>query len=236
MNITLKLAAVGGIGAVLLGVPAWGGAASREAAPAGGPVALRAAAIEIAPVSALAFEVLVRELQSLLDATGVRVDWRRVRPAGETRIDELRVVFLDAPGRGAHAGRPILGASGQAGPAPTIWVYMPTVVAALNLPTDTPLQTFVAQRAMGVALGHVLAHEMVHLLAPEVPHSTGVMAARFRLAGLRSGQASLDAESADALAHAARAWRIRGGPPSEEERRARARRATVGGTSGTVGR
>jgi hypothetical protein len=106
---------------------------------------------------------------------------------------------------------------------------MPTVRAALGLPVATRLESFLAQRAMGVALGRVLAHELVHLLAPEIPHGTGVMAARFRLTELGQGVMILDPASARALTLAARAWEDRGGPPSEEERGARAHLAGLAG-------
>lgn len=217
-------------GAVLVAAPVPG------AEPPGSGVTLRASAIEFATVPAPSFELMTRELDALLAGTGVRLRWRRAGPTGETSADELRVVFLDAPGRGAHADRPILAASGPAAPAPTIWVYMPTVAAALDLPGPTPLQSFLGRRALGVALGRVLAHELVHLLAPEVPHGTGVMAPRFRLAELGSGRMAYDNASARALANAAAAWYRRGGPPPEEVRRGYAALAARAASEGLKAR
>jgi len=186
------------------------------------PIRLHAVAIELASLGSVTFELMTRELSALLDETGVQLEWRRDRPSGATTPEELRFVFLDSPGRGAHAGQPVLAASGQVGPAPTVWVYTPSVVAALALGPTAPLDSRPAQRALGVALGRVLAHELVHLLSPEVPHGRGVMTARVRLASLDHARPTLDASSAVALAAAARTWRSRGGPPPETERRARA--------------
>jgi hypothetical protein len=217
----LRRETVAWIGVVLLA-----GAGSLATSPADAePVRLRVAAIELARLSPLTFELMTQELSVLLDVADVRLGWRRARPSGVTAPDELRVVFLDSAGRGAHAGRPILAASGQAGPAPTVWVYVPTVLAALGLKPKDPLDSFEAQRVLGLALGRALAHELVHLLAPEVPHGEGVMAARVRLAALEHVRPALDRPSSVALAAAARSWQARGGPSPEAERRARARRA-----------
>jgi hypothetical protein len=195
---------------------------------------LRVAAVELANVPSLSFETMVVQLDALLAGSGVRLLWRRSGPGEETARDELRVVFLGAPGRGAHAGHPILAASGPTGPAPTVWVYMPTVRAALGLPRATRFESFLAQRAMGVALGRVLAHELVHLLAPQVPHGTGVMAPRFRLTELGRGAMALDGTCARALLVAARAWEERGGPPLEADRRAQTHRPGLAGGLGAT--
>jgi hypothetical protein len=215
--------AVGWIGVVLLAAagPMAAAPLTRE------PVRLRAAGIELARLSPLTFELMTQELSVLLEGAEVRLDWRTSRASGETAPDELRVVFLDSAGRGAHAGRPMLAASGQAGPAPTVWVYTPTVMAALGLKPAALLDSFEAQRTLGVALGRALAHEVVHLLAPEVPHGDGVMAARLNLAALDHARPALDEPSAVSLAAAARSWHTRGGPPPEAERRARARLAAA---------
>jgi hypothetical protein len=224
--------AVGWIGVVFLA--AAGPVAGAPLGPE--PVRLRAAGIELTRLSPLTFELMTQELSILLENAQVRLDWRKARASGETAPDELRVVFLASAGRGAHAGRPILAASGQAGPAPTVWVYTPTVLAALGLRPAALLDSFEAQRALGVALGRALAHELVHLLAPEVPHGEGVMAARFHLVALDHARPALDEPSAVALAAAARSWHARGGPPPEAERRARARLGAAASASHVAAR
>jgi hypothetical protein len=209
------------LGAALIGASVALVAPPSPAAELPAPgVILRAAAIELATLPPLSFQLMTLELDALLAEAGVGLQWRRARPNGETSAEEIRVVFLDASGRGAHAERPVLAASGPAGPAPTIWVYTPTVHAALARPGPAAAaQPFPAQRDLGIALGRVLAHELVHLLAPEVPHGTGVMAPCFHLTELGSGRMAYDSGCVRALATAADAWHRRGGPPPEEERR-----------------
>jgi len=169
------------------------------------PVPLAAAAIEVARVPPVAFDIMQRELAALLEPTGVRLVWRRAGPSGETSREELRVVFLDGPARGLHAGKGVLAATLPTGPAPTIWVYTPTVVESLGPAADGPA-TPRARRALGLALGRILAHELVHVLAPEIPHGHGVMAERFRLVALEQTRPVLSPLSARALEHGARAW------------------------------
>ena len=219
-----------GVGLLFAAVPVHGAPRHHDDS-----VRLRAVAIELTTLCPVTFELMTRELSTLLEETGLRLDWRRDRPSGATTAEELRFVFLDSPGRGAHAGQPVLAASGQSGPAPTVWVYTPSVRAALPARYTAHSDSFDARRCLGVALGRVLAHELVHLLAPEVPHGRGVMAARVRLEAMDSVQPLLDASSAVALAAAARRWRARGGPAPEAGRRARLRQAATVGAGVVAG-
>ncbi|HYN02514.1 MAG TPA: hypothetical protein VE359_08720, partial [Vicinamibacteria bacterium] len=43
-----------------------------------------------------------------------------------------------------------------------------------------------ASRALAIALGRVVAHELVHALAPSVPHGTGLMSATLTTRQLRA--------------------------------------------------
>lgn len=190
------------------------------------PVLLHAVSVESAPLDPMVFDLMTRELNILFAEAGVRVAWRRTRPSGtvvwrqtspggEATRQELRVVFTASSGRGADAGQPILASALPSGPAPTVWVYTPNVIAALDLQANTPAQAFAAQRALGVALGRVMAHELIHLLVPEEPHGTGVMIACIRLAELDHRRPTLDRQLASALTAAARSWRARGGAPQK---------------------
>lgn len=179
------------------------------AARAAEPVSLKATAIEMARVTPVAFEMMQRELQILLEPSGVRLSWRRAHASAETARDELLVVFLDGAARGTLAGSGVLAAARSADPAPTIWVYMPTVVESLG-PAGQELDSLGARRALGLALGRVLAHELIHVLAPEIPHGHGVMAERFRLVALGQTRPELSPLLARALEHGAQVWVARG--------------------------
>jgi hypothetical protein len=52
----------------------------------------------------------------------------------------------------------------------------------------------VSVRAFGIALGRVVAHELVHALAPSVPHGTGLMAEKLTCRQLTRPTLTFDPE------------------------------------------
>jgi hypothetical protein len=176
------------------------------------PVRLRAAEIDYASLAPLTRSVMRHELASVLAPASLALSWRRSPPAGETEADELCVVFLRSTGVGTDRGA--LGSTARQGPSPTIWVYVPTVALALGLDVEAVASSLDAQRLVGMALGRVVAHEVVHVLAPEVPHGgTSVMRPQLRAFQLTSGRQALESDDAAALAAGARAWLASGGLP-----------------------
>jgi len=118
------------------------------------------------------------ETRSLLRKMGATVSWRR----GDTRElalpGEVRVILLDRTAD--NSGKPVLGATPpRFDVAPFVWVHVPNVRAVIGL--DPRGSAFAmpppASRALAIALGRVVAHELVHALAPSVPHGTGLMSA-----------------------------------------------------------
>jgi hypothetical protein len=200
----------GWTGAVLLAAAASGGA--ERPATAGGEH-LRVAGVALARVPDLARERLANELDAVLEDASVRLDWRWTRPGDQTAPDELLVVFLDSQGRGSHEGRMVLACSGLTGEATAIWVYLPNVAAALGLPGEFSPESLSGVRDLGTALGRVIAHEVVHALAPDLPHGNGLMSVRFHAGQLCVERPRLDARDAARVAAAAQAWTARGGPP-----------------------
>ena len=51
-----------------------------------------------------------------------------------------------------------------------------------------------ASRALAIALGRVVAHELVHALAPSVPHGTGLMSAALTTRQLTAPSIPFDPE------------------------------------------
>jgi hypothetical protein len=175
------------------------------------PVRLHAAEIDFASLAPLTRSVMRHELGTVLAGASLALSWRRSSPAGETAHDELRVVLLRSSGVGTDRGA--LGSTAREGVAPTIWVYVPQVTLTLGLEPEAVPTSLEAQRLVGVALGRVLAHEVVHVLAPEIAHGgTSVMRPRLHASHLTSGRQSLEGDCAAALAAGARTWLERGGP------------------------
>lgn len=213
-----------------VGVCLWGLAVPLSA---GSPtraqtVRLPAAGFDLVGLSPLTVEAMTRELNDLLAVAGVRLEWHWPHPGTQTAPDELSVIFLKSPGRGSVAGHPVLGttATGQSGLSPVVWVYWPSVVGALGLRADSR-RDFLAGRGLGVAIGRVVAHELVHALAPELPHGSGLMAPAFRPDTLRGPPLALDVRSAAALNAAALSWKTWGGPPPAADGRVSVGRAAA---------
>jgi hypothetical protein len=204
-----------------IGVSVWSLALPSSASSAAPAVRVPVAGFDLVGLRTLTVEAMTMELNDLLAVAGVRLDWRWTPPGTQTAPDELSVVFLDSAGRGGASGHPVLAntATGHSGLSPVVWVYCPSVVGALGLRTDTR-RAFLAERGLGVALGRVVAHELVHALAPEVPHGSGLMAPALRPDALRGPPLALDVRSAATLNAAARSWLRWGGPPTAPDRRA----------------
>jgi hypothetical protein len=156
---------------------------------------------------ALGLEAVARgEASSLLQDMGASVTWRRHRPGEEARPLEVRVILLDRPAaRGSRTS--VLGATPpHFDTAPFVWVHMPGVRAALGLPPRGPAMMAepAAARALAIALGRVVAHEVVHALAPAVPHGKGLMSATLNRNQLTASSIPVEADVVQAFQTALR--------------------------------
>jgi len=118
------------------------------------------------------------EARSLLRKMGATVSWRRGEKGELANPGEVRVILLDRTAD--SSGKPVLGATPpRFDVAPFVWVHVPSVRAAIGLEPRGSAFTMPppASRALAIALGRVVAHELVHALAPSVPHGTGLMSA-----------------------------------------------------------
>ena len=117
------------------------------------------------------------EARSLLRKMGATVSWRRGDAGELARPGEVRVILLDRTADNL-SGKPVLGATPpRFDVAPFVWVHVPNVRAVIGLDPRGFAFTMPppASRALAIALGRVVAHELVHALAPSVPHGTGLM-------------------------------------------------------------
>jgi len=112
----------------------------------------------------------------LLGAAGVAVAWREgdaALPANVT--DQVTVLILsDAMAAGKirteHLSPAVL-ATAAPPPAHRAWVFLRRITEAAEL----------QRRSAGLALGHVIAHEIAHMVAGVEHSENGVMAASFQL-------------------------------------------------------
>jgi hypothetical protein len=151
-------------------------------APATKPAAsarVRLAWTDFATVPAAVATFARAEASSILERMEIETAWRRARPGETAREGEIRVVVLDRLVREPETGRPVLGAtSGESRTFPAAWVHLAGVRRTLDLsadPSTSPLSPR-ETRDLGLALGRVIAHEAVHILAPTLAHGRGLMA------------------------------------------------------------
>ena len=119
------------------------------------------------------------EAERLLRAMGAFVSWRRGHAREVAQAAEVRVILLDRAAERAP-GAPILGVTPpRSEGAPFVWVHVPSVHAGIGLPPRASLAAMPPSslRSLAIALGRVVAHEVVHALAPSVRHGSGLMSA-----------------------------------------------------------
>jgi hypothetical protein len=138
------------------------------------------------------------EAREVLEPFGVGMVWRCGPPATESAEDEIRVVPL-ARRLGEKAGRRILAATAMRDGPRTVWLDWAGMLWLVGLDTDTLASAPPGEkRRLGVALGRVLAHELIHALLPDLPHAShGLMDEALREPLLVP--ATLDARSREAL-------------------------------------
>jgi hypothetical protein len=127
------------------------------------------------------------EVSEVLSPLGVRVSWRS--GAGhQTEAETLRVILVRS--RPSALDPWTMGSSNPGSSTPSIWVFCDNVARTLAAPGTTA--DGLAREAMGVAVGRVVAHELVHLLAPGRPHDrSGLFAAHLDGHALRAPGARL---------------------------------------------
>jgi hypothetical protein len=125
------------------------------------------------------FGGIKEETARILQGMGASTVWRRADSRDLARMDEISVIFV------AHGPRPVkVRQSVVMGSTPTevkphraVWVHTPQVLAALGLSTLRQSQHLAPREHFQFtrALARVIVHEVIHALAPEVPHGSGIM-------------------------------------------------------------
>jgi hypothetical protein len=162
---------------------------------------LRLAWLDVTGVAPGVGGVAQAEAREILEEAGLQLVWRRVSEGEESRPGEIRVILDDRLRVDRMNRRPVLGATplGLRG-HPFVWIHVPSIRATLGMAPRARVRPLELRRRrnLGVALGRVIAHEIVHALAPSVPHGGELMAAR--LTRLQLTAASLSVHSGVARA------------------------------------
>ena len=185
-------------------------AATHAASPSAGtlPAAegarpLRLAWLDPAEVAVRCGTGAREEAVRVFKAMGIPANWRRANAGELARAEEIRVILLD---RGALNGRhaAVLGSTPtRFESTPFVWIHVPSVRRALGLPgSDRTLLELRDGYSLGVALGRVIAHEIVHALAPGVAHGEGLMASRLTRRDLTASSVPVTPEVISAVHNA----------------------------------
>lgn len=140
------------------------------------------------------------EAARIFGAMGVHLTWRRSTAGAAARGDEIRVILLDrAAGDGGRSV--VLGATpDHFEDARFVWIHVPSVRGSLGLAGRDPAALDLPDDCrVGLALGRVIAHELVHALAPALPHGNGLMAARLTRRDLAGPSVPVTAEVTSAV-------------------------------------
>jgi hypothetical protein len=132
----------------------------------------------------------------------VRAEIREGNARSVTSEGELTVVVLPGQPPGSRLDHRVMGATSRSPEGiRAIWVYAAGVGQTLGLdPRRGPHWAMPRQKEFARALGRVVAHELVHALAPERPHvGGGLMAERMGRALLLSPDIAIDGATAEAF-------------------------------------
>jgi hypothetical protein len=135
---------------------------------------LRLVWIDVLQSAPFLFRNAAGEASAILADAGVETTWTLGESSAGTTGDELRVVLLAGAANGARLPDRVMGGTRRGAQSHTTWIYLSNVLWALDIEGGsarrlTPLEEALVARA----LGRVVVHEVVHAVAPGVPHRPG---------------------------------------------------------------
>jgi hypothetical protein len=147
-----------------------------------------------------AYPTMAREVSRLFRDLHVEVSWRRAKPGDISGPDETQVILMDSDGESSGQSRQVLGATRKHG-LRAVWVYLPNVTLTLGIRREAAAWSLRQREELACALGRVIAHELIHVVAPDRPHSsTGLMSSKLDRGLLVSPGVHLDPATRLALA------------------------------------
>ena len=151
---------------------------------------------------AVAEDALAVEVRSIFRGLGVEVAFRKAGPEttyGDGPVPEVPVILLRDDPVPDRRPRRVLGlVVRDQEPNRAVWTFLENV--SWTLGQERGRRTTSGLLALGVALGRVVAHEVIHAIAPEEPHSkNGLMGHTMSRAFLLSARAPLEDRCARAF-------------------------------------
>lgn len=141
---------------------------------------LRIAWMDVADAAPGLSSIALAETKAIFSRMGLDVVWRRASVDEIARPGEVRVILLKTGSVDRVHRRHNLGATPVSpSDVPHVWIHVPSIRAVLGLPQrpSPDLMPTHARQTLGLALGRVVAHEVVHAVTPSLPHGRGLMSA-----------------------------------------------------------
>jgi hypothetical protein len=152
------------------------------------------------PSGALAdgFPALADEARSIFRSLGVEASWRVGGAYGGAAIPEVPVILLVHDPMKRRRPERVLGlVVPDQEPQRAVWVFLENLRLTLGSPASLDPR---GVDALGRALGRVVAHEVVHAIAPDAPHAgDGLMRHALSRNFLLGPKAAVDARCASAF-------------------------------------
>lgn len=144
-------------------------------------------------------EVAGEEVRRIFRELGVDVDFADAAPAatyGDGPTPEIPVIFLrEDPVKERRASRVMGLVVRNQKPTRAVWAFLEPVRWTLGVSSrarSLPVSRM-EERGLGLALGRIVAHEVIHAIAPEEPHARhGLMSHSLDRAFLTGKRADLD--------------------------------------------
>lgn len=149
------------------------------------------------------------EIDAIFERAGIGIRWSDA--VGDTPAGSLPVVVVVTPsepsGDGWHLSPSAMGAYLSAAESSMVFVFYHRVARVLGVGSGRDRLPAPSERKrLAKAIGRVVVHELVHRVAPDLPHAeSGVMRGNLGRSFLTRREVSLDEESKTAILDALRA-------------------------------
>jgi hypothetical protein len=171
------------------------------------PSALGVVVVDLAHLEGVPLNVAVGEVDSALDPLGIRVSWQFAKPGKEIDPSLTRVVLLGRRPCGREKSENVFASVVPAQDSATIWVCVPNLLAAPAV--RRPGSSSADPRRLGIGLGRVILHEIIHLVDPGLDHGKeGLFCSTLNRRQLVDGPVHIEAGAEESLR---RTW-SRGSP------------------------
>jgi hypothetical protein len=145
-----------------------------------------------------------KEVERRFESIGIEVSWRQAPGGGELRESELAVVLLTDPELEHALPESVMGAAPTAARTPVVVAFGTSLLRTMGWEGRVPSSLAANETLeLGLALGRVISHELLHVLVPGRDHAElGLMHSRLTRSRLVLADLALTPEFTSDLLYA----------------------------------